>query len=261
MQMKTRSPLSIGWLLNLLVPGLGHIYVREYSFGLFIFLITLLGVVLFAASFFVDLSGGAILLLLGLPALFYLFTFFDLWRTVRARGAGARRASRAAIWFLLIGLIYQAFAPTAVGNLIWRNRPVWFAQQGSQLSPLYSTGEWLKASRMSYRLDVGVIRKPILHHLPDRYDLVLFATEDGLRAMGVVVGMPLEQVEIVSGAVVVNGMIDYDAMPLGVPLVGYCELTSAGDFSILVATFRLGLVENMVDVRLDRVIGKVTKAP
>ncbi len=261
MTMKTPNRLFLSWLLNLLVPGLGHIYVREYAFGLFIFLITLLGVVLFAATFFIDLSSSAVLMLLGLPALFYLFTFFDLRRTTRARTGPLNRSRRTLSWFLVAGLTYQIFSPTALGNLAWRNRPEWFVQGGSQLSPRFSSGDWLTASRMAYRLDVGVISQPILHHLPDRYDLVLFATDDGYRGVGVVVGLPREQVEIVSGAVVVNGLIDYDAMPLGVPMAGYCSLTTAGDFSILVATFGLGQVESIIDVRLDRLIGKVTEAP
>ena len=251
----------MSWLLNLLVPGLGHIYIREYSFGLFIFLITLLGVILFAATFFMDLSAAAVLMLLGLPVLFYLFTFFDLRRTIHSRKGPSIRSRRVLGWFLLAGLVYQIFSPTALGNLVWRNRPEWFAQQGSQLSPRYSAGDWLKASRLAYRLDVGVISQPIMHHIPARYDLVLFATDDGHKAVGAVVGLPREQVEIVSGAVVVDGLIDYDARHLGVPMTGYCSLTSAGDFSILVATFRLGQVESIIDVRLDRLIGKVTEAP
>jgi hypothetical protein len=257
--MMLRNFLVKGWLLNLLIPGLGHIFVREYSFGLFIYLVTLIGVVLFAASFFIELSGWALLLLFGLPVTFYAFTFVDLARTVRARQTTIARSRRGWYWFLVIGLAYQLLAPTAVVNLAWRNRPEVFLHDTPRLSPRYAVGTWLKASPLAYRLEIATVSKPIMHDLPDRYDLVRFETSDGERAVGAVLGLPGEQVEIISGVVVVNGLTDYNAAPLGTPLAGDCPLTRVGEFSILVAIFNIGRVEQVLEVPLGRVTGKISE--
>jgi len=254
-----RDSLIRGWFLNLLMPGLGHAFARQYSFGLFIYLVTLIGVVLFAASFFIDLSGLVLLLLFGLPVVFYLFTFVDLTRTVRAHRSTIRRGRRAWWWFLTAGMLYQIFAPTAAINLAWRNRPEVFYLETARLSPRYSAGTWLKASPLVYRLEIAGVSRSILHHLPERYDIVRFQTLNGDRAVGVVLGLPGEQVELISGVLVVNGLTDYNAAPLGAALAGDCRLTGVGEFSILVAIFNIGRVEQVVEVPLERVTGKISE--
>jgi hypothetical protein len=94
--MQFHKRLIFAWMLNLLLPGLGHFYWREYAFGLFVFLVMLLASVLYVASFFVPMPGAVTWLVLGLPIMFYGFTFVDLARTARLKRVSINRTTRAA---------------------------------------------------------------------------------------------------------------------------------------------------------------------
>ena len=88
--MKNRKSPVFAIVLNLLLPGLGHIYWGEFLFGVFVFLIMLISVILFFVSFFLSLSLVPKIILLATPLLFYLFTFVDLVKVVRRRPAPRR---------------------------------------------------------------------------------------------------------------------------------------------------------------------------
>ena len=130
--MQLKRNLIIAWLLNLLLPGLGHFYYKEFSFGLFIYLITLLASVLFVAMFFVPLPWYAELLIFWLPILFYLFTFVDLTRTAKLKRTNFNRSRRGLVLFLVVGLGYQILAPPAAINFGWRNRPEIYTTESTE---------------------------------------------------------------------------------------------------------------------------------
>lgn len=246
-------------LLHILLPGLGHLLWREYLFGIFVFLVTLLASVLFIVSFFVYLPPAAALALYALPLLFYAFTFVDLARTVRAKREKTPPGRKAAVIFLLVGVIYQLLSPIALVNFSLRNLPEIFIQEDNRLSPLYSEGDLLKASRLSYVVDVFVVNRPILHALPQRYDIVRFIDSSGRHINGIVVGLPGEEIEIADGVIVANGFPDIGDAPGGIILSGEWPLTSVGGYSILAATLNLGRIDAVHEVPLTELVGKVNK--
>ena len=66
-----RESVTFSSLLHLLLPGLGHVFWREYAFGLFVFLVMLIAAVLFFVSFLVTIPVLVKVLLLGLPLVFF----------------------------------------------------------------------------------------------------------------------------------------------------------------------------------------------
>ena len=249
--------LPYNLFLHLLLPGLGHLLWREYLFGIFIFLVTLLALVLFIVSLLVHLPVGVKLVLYALPLLFYVFTFLDLVRIVKVRRQKITPGRKTVIIFLLVGVAYQLLSPIAPLNFALRNFPEIFIQKDNRLSPLYSEGDLLKASRLSYMVDVFVVNRPIVHALPQRYDIVRFTDSSGRRLNGVVVGLPGEEIEIAGGVVVANGLPDLGEAPGGIILSGECPLTLVGAYSILVATLNLGRIDGVQDVPLTDVIGEI----
>ena len=257
MSMIAARSLLYSTLLHLLLPGLGHLFWRQYLFGVFVFLVMLLALVLFIVSLFADLPPAAALTLYSLPLLFYAFTFFDLARTVKAKREKAPVGRRGAIIFLLAGMAYQLLSPIAPVNFCLRNLPEVFIQEDNRLSPLYSKGDLLKASRLSYVVDVPVVNRPILHALPRRCDIVRFSHGSGRRINGIVVGLPGEEIEIADGVIVANGLPDVGEAPGGIILSGEWPLTSASGYSILVATLNLGRIDRVHEVPLTDLVGKV----
>ncbi|MFQ6008370.1 MAG: S26 family signal peptidase [Candidatus Zixiibacteriota bacterium] len=255
------SPRSIYFntLLHLLLPGLGHILWHEYLFGIFVFLATLLGMVLFVVSLLVDMPIGAKLVMCTLPVLFYAFTFVDLLRTVQIKRAKMSVRKSAATVFLLAGLGYQVLSPIAPLNFTIRNFPEFFILKNNSMSPLYLKGDVLKASRLSYMVDVFVVKKPILHSLPQRYEVVRFVTGSGQHNIGIVVGLPGEEIEIVEGVVIIDGIPDVGDAPGGIILTGDWPLTATDRFSVQIATINLGRIEEVHEVPLTSLIGKVSK--
>ncbi len=243
-------------LLNLLLPGLGHIYWREIGFGIFVFLITLTASMLFFVTFFIDLPVYAIILMIALPAIFYFFTFIDLARVVKAKQRVLRPTRRKILLFLAIGLVYQLLAPLAPGNFAIRNRPVMFTLETNDFSPLFRKGEFLKASRLAYVVDIFFLKKSVLHALPKRYDVIRYEDSTGAHT-SMVVGLPGEQIEIAEGVVIVNGFPDPHQPPGNLVLLGEWPATTAESYSVLAATLQMGRVMNVFDVPLSQIIGKV----
>ena len=110
-------------LLNLLIPGLGHIYWKEYLFGIFIFLVTLIAVILFILSFFITINKAVFWIVGLMPLIFYLFTFVDLFRTIKKKQAGLILNKKTYLYILIFGIAYQLFSPTAPINFFIRNHP------------------------------------------------------------------------------------------------------------------------------------------
>ena len=61
------------------------------------------------------------------------------------------------------------------------------------------------------------------------------------------------------GILAVNNLPINEDPPGGLFLSGYCELTTVHQYSILVATLNLGTVDNIYQVSLNDVTGKIEK--
>lgn len=250
---------AIAWILNLLAPGLGYVFLREYVFGLFVFLITLLGVITCVALMILRLPTWSEIVLLGLPTLFYLFTFVDINRTVKRVPRRPNDSLRAAVVLLLVGLAYFSFAPSGIGNLVWRNRPEFFVLHDSTLAPRYSQGDLVLVNSLEYYVDVAVVDHPIMHAMPSRLDIIRYRDDDGNAETGVVLGLPGEEVEVITGVLIVNGVIYEGLSPTGMRMTGDLPLTQVGSRSILVAEFRLGSLVRAKQVELTQIRGKVVQ--
>lgn len=258
--MKISKSSLVAVVLNFLLPGLGHVYWKEFVFGLFVFLITLLGVILFLVSFFLDLPFWVEFFLFALPIVFYLFTFLDLLRIVKARLGLVHRTERTAWIFLTVGLAYQLLSPVAPANFIIRNAPVVVEQPDSRLSPIFKEGEILKINPLAYSVNLFFLNKPLLYSLPRRYDMVAVVDDNGNRQYGMVLGLPTEQVEMITGVLVINDVPEV-AVPAEIEsmLTGDCPLTYLDSYSILVATLNLGVVDAVYTVSMTNLEGKVSK--
>ncbi|UCG62126.1 MAG: hypothetical protein JSV52_02225 [Candidatus Zixiibacteriota bacterium] len=254
-----RSYRWAAMLLNLGLPGLGHVFCREYLFGVFIFLIMLITAVLFFVSFFLSLSFWPKAILLILPSVFYIFTFVDLHRVTRLKRESIQRTSRALMVFLVVAIAYQTLAPVAPGNFVLRNYPRPFVLSDNSLSPLFSRGDLLKASRLEYSVNLFFVQQPVYHTLPARFDPVRFADTSGVIRNGIVIGLPGEEIQMVDGVLVINGSPVIDEPGGGLILLGDCPLTYIDNFSIATAALRLGAIDKIYLVPLQSVVGKVEK--
>ncbi|HWR82480.1 MAG TPA: hypothetical protein VN285_04195 [Candidatus Deferrimicrobium sp.] len=252
-----RQRAGFAILLQLLLPGLGHLYWREYLFGVFVFLVTLLASVLFVVSFLFPLSWIVKLIMYTLPLLFYAFTFYDLLRSVRRRRSTGHLPLRFPVILLLGSVVYQLLSPIAPVNFGWQNRPIAFEQKDGSLSPLYSRGELLLVNRLSYSINLSLLNRPLLHSLPERYEVVAYLDSAGRQDVGLIVGLPGESVQIVDGVVVVDDLPDFGDAPGGIVLAGDAPLTTVGGYSVLVAELNLGRVIEVHEVSLAALRGRV----
>jgi hypothetical protein len=258
--MKSGNYCLVSLMMNLGLPGLGHLFCREYLFGIFIFLIMLITAVLFFVSFFLSLSFWPKAILLTLPTIFYVFTFVDLYRVVRLKQPVVQRSRGLMVVFLAVAMIFQLLAPITPLNFAIRNFPQIFVLGDGSLSPVHSRGDLLKASRLAYSVNIFFVKRPIFHALPHRYDLVRFMSVDGQPANGIVTGLPGESVQMVDGVLVVNGMPVLAEPAPGLVLTGDWPLTNVDTYSILVATLHLGTVDAAFVVPLSDLVGKIDKA-
>ncbi len=246
-------------LLNAFIPGLGHFIWGEVLFSLFVFLVMLIAVMLFVVSLLVPLPLPVKYLLFGLPLLFYAFTFLDVTRTVRSKSTSRSVTTRRFILSLAVGLLYQLLSPTALGNFGLNNLPELFIQPDNHLSPVFAKGEILKASPLSYFVNLAILDRPVVHELPLRYDIVRFRDSTGNRLTGIVLGLPGEEIETVDGVVAINRYPDTENGPRGLALQGDWPLTRVSDYSILVAIVNLGVIQNVYQVPIRQVLGKVNE--
>lgn len=250
---------TTAFLLNLILPGLGHFYWKEFIFGIFIFLIMLIAAILVVVSFFIEISVYGYILVLLLPAIFYVFTFIDLNKSIDKKKKIVKRDSKTALIYLLIGIIFQLLVPITPVNFWIRNAPEFFIVENNSMAPLYRKDDIIKSNSMPYFVNLFFYDKPILHHIPDRFDLIRFVDSNGEKTNGLVLGLPNEQVEIFDGVLAVNNYAINDDPPAGLFLSGYCELTTVSQYSILVATLNLGTVDKIYQVSLSELKGKIEK--
>jgi len=254
---KFRNSQLSAFLLHLLIPGLGHMFWREYIFGVFVFLVTLMAAALFILSLFIDIPLVAKIIVYGLPAVFYAFSFLDLGRTIAVRAPKMRQSNRKTAIFFAVGLLYEILSPLAPVNFAWQNAPEIFIMKNNDLSPLYRDGDLLKASRFAYMLRTILVDKPIFHSRPERFAVVRFVDDSGRKLCGLVIGLPGEEIAVIGGLVVADQQPQIQPQSTPIPLTGDWPTTITGDYSLLIATIHLGAIDKVYDIPLSGLIGKV----
>lgn len=245
-------------LLNLLLPGLAHFLWGDRLFGVFVFLIMILAAVLAATSLLLPLPGLAVWILLGLPVLFYIFSFGDLAKLIARKRAKFEISSFAARAALGAGILYQLLAPTAAVNFGIRNAPELFIVANNNFAPLLQPGKLVAAFSASYYVNIPFINRPIFHALPERCDVVRYHAENVRERVGIVIGLPNEVIAVDSGVIVVNGIPAGEQLPKGLD-AGDLVLTTVDDYSILVGDFDYGRIMGARQVSLVNLAGKVRR--
>ncbi len=230
---------------------------KEYAFGLFVFIVMFLASVLYLLSFVVTIPGLVITVLLGLPMVFYIFSFLDLKRAMQKKRGKLKPTQRAVTIVLIVGFLYQILAPSAPINFFIRNYPEPFVMEDNRLSPFLRKGDLLRASRLAYRVDFIPLGRPLMYNLPTYFEIVRFKDTLDVKRVGMVVGLPGDYIEVADGELVVNGLQKYKSTAVSDQLGGYWELTEVGEYSILIAITSLGRVEKMYQTKLSDLIGKV----
>jgi len=248
---------SFAGLLNLLLPGAGHIFWRDYLFGVFVFLIALLAVALVYFSILFPLPTGVKLVLFVLPAVFYGASFFDLYKTVQKKGRISKRKPHVPWLYLGFVIGVQLFAPISPGYFALLNRPTLDGVQDNSLAPVLRRGDRVLRSEAAYRVKVPFWDHPIWLSRPDYGDLVSFVDHDGRPRVGLVLARSGERAEVFDGDLWVNGDLLPGAFPPRLRLSGDMPLTVAQPGSILVATLKLGALDSTFQVTGDRLLGKV----
>jgi Ca2+/Na+ antiporter len=246
----------LAYLLQLLLPGLGHIIAREYLFGLFVLLVMLLASVLAVAVFFVEISRWGAVLLMAVPVLFYIFTFADLKKHV-SKTDNYKISKLKGYLFLGIGIGYQLFAPSSPLNVLWHNHPTLVVADESYAPPTIRKDDWLLVNRAEYILELAYLSQPLIHKVPERYEFVYFASNRERREIGLVLGFAREQIEISDSLLMVDGIPDFDIPPRGVALTGEWPLTFVDDGSMLIATLHFGRIDRLEMVSATHLIGRI----
>jgi hypothetical protein len=254
-QLSRSQPFA--YAMHLLLPGMAHVLYREYLFGIFIFLIMQLGAILVVVSFLVQMPALAKWILLGLPVVFYAFSFFDLYRTIHQKRDRIIRNRALLVGAVLFALVFQTLAPIAPGNFLLRNRPEFFRGQSSDYSPIVTRGGLATANRLAYAVDIPLMNRPIFHSLPERFDVVRYVDDQGERRIGLVVGLPQEEVACSDGILSASGVITPLPRLGGGDLTGSWPLTMVDGYSILVANVKLGVVSAVSPVGLSELVGRV----
>jgi hypothetical protein len=115
----------------------------------------------------------------------------------------------------------------------------------------------VKVSRLAYSVDLPFFDQPVVHNLPQRYDLIRFADTSGTDRTGVTIGLPGEEIEVVDGLIVASGVPVLEDSYTDLVLTGDCALTLVDQYSILVATVYLGRIDRVYQVSLTDVAGRV----
>ncbi|PWB68210.1 hypothetical protein C3F09_12165 [candidate division GN15 bacterium] len=253
-----RHSQFLGALYNLLLPGLAHFVWGDRLFGVFVFLIMILAATLAATSLLLPLPTLAVWVLLGLPVLFYIFSFVDLAKLIKRKRGKFDISVKAARIALGAGILYQLLAPTALVNFGIRNAPEFFVVGNNNLSPVVPAGQVVAANSISYYVNIPFIKHPIFHALPDRGDVVRYRVGHGQNRVGIVIGLPGETIAVDSGFIVVNGGPAGESLPRGLD-AGNLPLTTVDDYSILVGDFDYGKIVGANQVSLTDLTGKVRR--
>ena len=254
---RSSDSFSFAVLLNVLLPGAGHIFWRDYLFGVFTFLIALLAATLVFFAFLVPLPLGVKLVLFSLPAAFYLASFIDLYKTVQKKGRKSKRSGRTATIFLATAVVIQFAAPVAPGFMVITNRPTVQEVAGNNLAPLLRRGDRVLCVSAAYRIKAPFVPQPIWYNLPQLGETVSFVDYDGRLRIGLVVARTGEYAEIIDGELWINGEVREDAFPERLHVSGDMPLTVAEPGSILVATLKLGAFDEAFQVGGEHLMGRV----
>ena len=256
---RIKDSYSFAFILNLLLPGAGHVFWREYTFGLFVFLIALLAMTLFIVSFIISTTGILIAILFGLPALFFLFTFVDLGKSITRRNRISQRSVQTMILYLVGIIVFQVFSPIAPVNFVLRNPPEVFSVDGNSLSPEFKDGDLVVANPLAWRADLIFVDGHYWFDTPRRGEIVRFNNGRPSPRTGVILGMFGEEVQLVDGVLLVDGVPQLADLPGKRLLHGDMALTLTHPTSILIATLNLGVVDRTYQVPADSLIGRVCK--
>ena len=245
------------WMLNLLLPGLGHIFWYEYLFGLFVFLIMLIAIVLVLFSYLFKLPPAVAAILYGLPIIFYSFVFVDLSRTIRRFEANGKtlRSGKTAAMLVTLGLLVQLALPLAPINFFLRNHPGVIGSSDDSMAPLIDEGSFCLVDHQAYTVELFFLKGRHPHTPIERWQPVQFKDPMGTVRTGLVLGLPLEEVALVNDSLFVDGFPIDD--PAAVPLSGELSLTPVGSYSILAVTLHKGVVDRPYVVGMENVIGRV----
>ncbi|MEW5795641.1 MAG: S26 family signal peptidase [Candidatus Zixiibacteriota bacterium] len=200
------NSLSFAFLLNLILPGAGHLYWRDYLFGLFIFLVMLIASVLFLFNFLFDLPPLAKGVLFGVPIVFYLFSFVDLARTVRRKQNPPPRSEVTARVFVVGSLLIALLLPLSPANFAIRNRPTVLKVNDESLAPAVRSGGVFVVNRAAYSVRLFFLEKTHQYRSPGRLDLVLFADSSTSARLGWVLALEGEEIEVAGGSLYVDGL-------------------------------------------------------
>ncbi len=243
-------------LLSLLMPGLGHLFWREYLFGVFVFLVMIIASVLVFFSYLVELPLFLKWVLFGLPVLFYLFTFLDLKRSISRKTAASTRSPEIAIVFLLAAVAVNLCLPLSPTNFILRNHPTLSTIRAETFKPLFNKGDFCWIGSTAYRVNLFFLDKPIIFRQPDRWDLISFRDEGEIDQLGLVIGYGGEEISYTGGVLVIDSLPNNDQSWIPAP-EGEIPLTRVEAGSILVATLEKGTLAGTRQISDRNIIGKV----
>jgi len=252
-----KDSVGFGLLLSLILPGAGHIYFREYLFGIFVFLIMLVTVVLFLVTFLVELPETIKLILFGLPTLFYMFSFVDLWRSIQKKPSVRPRRDFIAWMFLAVSLGLGLLAPLSPCNFFWRNRPELFTVRESTLTPLVETGDLVGVNRMAYRVNLFFLERPVHRADPERWEIVRFRRPGCDDQLGMIIGLGGEEVTTINDSLFIDGFPAEDPSGPLSRLAGELPLTLVDYGTILVVTLNDGVLEQSYQVPRRQISGEV----
>jgi signal peptidase I len=252
-----KERIGFGLLLNLILPGAGHVYWREYLFGTFVFLVMTIAAVLLFFSFLVELPVGIRMMLFGLPTVFYVFSYVDLWRSIRRSGRKEARSVPGAWAFFLIAMAVCLVLPLSPVNLVLRNLPEIVRVEAGQLRPVLNDGDVCLVNRAAYRVNLFFLDEPYPRRAPVRWDLVRF--RDGSRSpqTGLVLGNSGEEVVFFNDSLFVDGYPVPGPKTFSLGSGGQVPLTHVEPNGILVATLKRGAIEGASQISPRDVIGKV----
>jgi hypothetical protein len=243
-------------LLGFLLPGLGHVYWREYLFGWFVFLVMIITSVLVFFSFLVQLPPTLEWLLFGLPVLFFAFTFVDLVRSINRKRSTFKRNTTAAMLFVTVAISGHLLLPLSPTNYLIRNLPELGIERSGLAEPLLGQNDVYLVNRAAYRVNLFFLNQGYIHSRPDRWDLIAFEDLTSDENLGLVIGYGGEEVTFHDDSLFVDGFPpdDREERP---SLTGEIPLTLVEAGSILVATLNEGALVGVKQISDRNIIGKV----
>jgi len=253
-----KESFVFGFILNLSLPGMGHAYLRDYMFGVFIFLVMVIASIVFFFSFLVEIPLVVTAVLLGVPAVFYIFTFVDLRRSMKTKPGRAPRRGNTARLFLVIAFAGGLFLPLAPVNFLLRNLPAVYQVDDDNSEPVSAKGDIFFVNRAAYRANLFFLEQPYAFDVPERWDVVAFVDSGSNKQLGWVIGNGGETVSIENDSLFIDGSA-VSGDPESMELRGHLPLTPVAAGAILIATLEKGAVVGAEQVSLRDVIGKARR--